>query len=120
MTQTHTPNGFASLFSQMVAEASMDLPPLMQKGDSELLRAAFVTAIDAFWGNYISLLPGNVQEEYQNVCDGEETKQILAWFAKNADFEHNKEQAIRARNILEEINGKLPALLKQEYAALHS
>lgn len=120
MPYDFSPAGFPQVFSAMVADAAMMLPPLTREGDDEFLLAMMQRAIMTFWEEYREGLPKDVVEEVAQAFDADDGQKVEQWFLRYANFQEDPEAAGLATVILDDLAEKLPALLKQEYDAFHS
>jgi succinate dehydrogenase flavin-adding protein (antitoxin of CptAB toxin-antitoxin module) len=114
-----TPDGFPTVFSALVAEASMTLPPLVQEGDSQFLVLMLGKTADTFWKEYVSGMSDEALREMQNALQQESPDQLFQWFAEYADFENNPEARGLATAIVESMREDLPALIQEDYRTYH-
>lgn len=115
MQQTSlSPADFPLSFSRMVAEAAMTLPPLTRPQDSAFLLRMTEVVIDAFWQNYVNHFSPEVRSAFISACN-EGPAQYLSWMSEYADFKSNRSACDIGSEILEEIAGKLPAIMQHEY-----
>lgn len=112
MNTKYSPTRFPLVFSEMISEAVVDLPAPQ---DATFLREAAGLAMDAFWHNYVFLQPVDAQQEYYDAAEKEDTKLLVSWFKKHANFAENAEAEERGSRILEELAAKLPAVLSEMY-----
>ncbi|GEM_PF-4579207 len=115
-----SPTGFPAIFTTMIAEATMELPPLTQEGDSEFLQAMQVLVTQTFWTEYFAGLSAEANAERETIVASQDVDAFIQWFADYADFEGNPECRGLAQAIIEEMKIELPALMKEKYDAVHS
>jgi len=116
---TYTPAD-PQTFSRLVAEAAMELPPLTHANDSDFLRVALLQVIEAFWENYVFLLPQEAQAEFDRLIEADDGEKLMAWYHTHANFAEDPAAAERGSKVLEDIALKLPSLMKEQYASLSS
>lgn len=108
-----------SPFSELVAEASMQLPPLTRPQDMAFLDRMTEVTIDAFWQNYVAALPEDVQEEFHRVAiqavEEEEGEALGAWFEQHANFDGDPEAQRIASEVMADLRIKLPGVFQKEY-----
>lgn len=120
MKREFTATGFPLIISDLVATASMDLPPLVNEGDSDFLRAMAGKAINLFWSEYLEALPEGLKTELVDAMKSENNETILDWFGRYANFEEDPNARALAEIILGEMAAELPRLMKEDYHAFRS
>lgn len=115
-----TPDGTAHPLSEIIAEGTVTLPGDMTRPqDPAFLQRMTEVLIDAFWQNYVASLPADVQDQFHAAAtkaieeeDGEDLRQ---WYITHADFEGNSDLHAIAENVLQELHGKFPSVMREEY-----
>ena len=115
MTRDFSATGFPLNFSQLIAEASMSLPPLTRPEDGDFLRAMAGKAINTFWSEYVDALPQELRADLGVAMEKGENAAVLEWFSQYADFENDAGARQLANLIFDEIALQLPSLIKKEY-----
>jgi hypothetical protein len=119
MTYTHyIHRGFPGVLTEMIAEASMELPPLTHPTDAAFLRTVLVLCTSAFWENYISTCTAKAQEEWSNITEAEDESAAVTWTRTYADFVNDADAFSRADMVLEDLGMRLPELMKEAYSEL--
>lgn len=120
MMYDFTPEGFPKNFSEVVARASMVLPPLTKSDDGEFLLGMAAKAMNAFWTEYVGVLPYEVQSELLIGLEKKDQDAVLDWYVRFANFPEDDNARELATVILDELSEALPALIKEEYADFHN
>lgn len=119
MTYDFTPTGFVLIFSEMIARASMVLPPMAQNDDGEFMLAMAGKAMNAFWTEYVGALPYEIQTELLLALEKKDQDATLNWYVSYANFAEDAESRELATVILDELTESMPSIMKQEYADFH-
>lgn len=115
-TDTHyMSRGFPNVISEMIAEASMNLPPLDKPGDMEFIKFVTGEVIRAFWSNYTATCGTVAQEEFSKITESQDRTGLALWMSKHAHFTKDKDAAQRADMVLEDLAMRLPEILKEEF-----
>lgn len=113
-------DGFPTIFTSLIAEATMELPPLVQEGESEFLQAMQVLVMQTFWTEYFAGLSAEANAEREKIVASQDVDAFIQWFSDYADFEGNPECRGLAQAIIEEMKSELPSLIREKYDAYHS
>lgn len=116
MTYNFSAVGFPQTFSDMVAKASMLLPPLTAADDGDFVSAMAGKAINTFWAEYMGALPHAVQSELLIAIEKKDQDAVLDWYVRFANFPEDETARELATVILDELAEALPSLIKEEYA----
>lgn len=107
--------GFPSMFTSIVAEAVMQLPPLTQPEHFAFLEEMQAMVVEGFWSNYVASCPQNIQKELVDALEHKNVEASEQWFETYAAFKTDSNAAARAEKALNEIAAALPALMKEVY-----
>lgn len=107
--------GFPTIFSSLLAEATMELSPLVREGDSEFLQAMQVLVMQTFWTEYFAGLSAEANAKREKIVAAQDVDAFIQWFSDYADFEGNPECRGLAQAILEEMKIELPSLMREKY-----
>lgn len=89
MEHTLTADGLIQSIIRIVAEASMELPPLVHASDAEFLRKQTCKAISLFWEQYLSELSPEAKAAWKSASYENEIGSIAEWVLANADLGSN-------------------------------
>lgn len=106
--------GFPGMFTSLVAEAAMELPPLTRDEDRAFLQQMTMYVMEIFWANYANMCDEFAQEEFSTAQKTTETSE--AWLKKYADFRNDLVAAKKAEAVLADLARTLPAAVQLEYA----
>lgn len=112
--------GFPLVFSDMVAKATMLLPPLTNTDDGEFVLAMAGKVMNTFWAEYVGALPYQVQSELLLAIEQKDQDAVLDWYVRFANFPEDENARELATVILDELSEKLPTLMKEEYTNFHT
>jgi hypothetical protein len=119
-TSMFSPSGFPFTFSEMVADAAMELPEFTKKGDSTFLRESTYLLMVAFWNNYLLLLPEEARDAYEKAVENGSSEDFLTWHKTYANFKEDPAAEERGRNVLQDLATRLPEALKKDYEDYHN
>ncbi len=119
-THLYTPIGLPETLSRMVAEATMEMPVMQQPDGAEFIRSVYLEVTEAFWRNYLVMLPLEARQAYRDAFDKDDQTKVEAWFRSYANFEQDEEAEARGAKVLEDIALKLPAIVREEFEQLLS
>lgn len=115
MNTSRTSAGFPAMFTNLVAEAAMKLPPLTKPEQFEFLKEVQGLVIEGFWERYVAAYPQEVQAEIHKALKDEDFPAVQAWHAKYANFAADPSAAKKADLILDEIAANLESTIKESY-----
>jgi hypothetical protein len=115
MSTTRVSAGFPAMFTNLVAEAAMKLPPLTKPEHFEFLKEILATTIESFWANYAASFPEDVRAQITDAVKNEDMDAVQKWHDTYANFGEDKAAAERAEKVLDEIAANLSSLLKDAY-----
>jgi hypothetical protein len=115
MTTSRTSAGFPAMFTNVVAEAAMKLPPLTKPEHFEFLKEVQGIVIEGFWERYVAAYPQDVQAEIHTALKNEDFPAVQKWHEKHANFSADPSAAKKADLILDEIAANLESTIKEAY-----
>lgn len=107
--------GLPLIFSTIVAESAMHLPPMTRPQDTAFILRMTEVLIDAFWQNYVAELPTKAYDDLVKAEKEESGEKAKQWSMTYANFADDAEAQKRAEKILDELRGKFPRVLQAEY-----
>lgn len=111
-----------SSFGEVVAEATMSLPPMTRPEDTAFLRVMTEVTIDAFWQLFIRKCgPEAIQafyaaEEKALAPEHPDGLPLVEWFEQHANFGSDATADVRAAEVMQKLRSKLPAIFEREYS----
>ncbi|MBI3336161.1 hypothetical protein HYZ98_01170 [Candidatus Peregrinibacteria bacterium] len=108
-------------FGEIVAEATMHLPPMTRPQDTAFLRAMTEVTIDGFWQLFIAKCAPEAIAAFHAAEDkafAEETADavpLVEWFETHANFGIDAAADTKATEVMQELRGKLPVIFENEY-----
>ncbi len=98
----------------------MEMPVMQQPDGAEFIRSVYLEVTEAFWRNYLVMLPLEARQAYRDAFDKDDQTKVEAWFRSYANFEQDEEAEARGAKVLEDIALKLPAIVREEFEQLLS
>ena len=108
-------------FGEVVAEATMNLPPMTRPQDTAFLRAMTEVTIDAFWQLFIAKCSPEAITAFHAAEDKALTEEnadaipLVEWFEQYANFGVDAGADAKAADVMQELRAKLPAIFQSEY-----
>lgn len=116
MNTSRLAKGYPHMLTSIVAEAAMQLPPIVEEKQFDFLRTIFTQVQIIFFMNLVSTLEYGTQQEVQGILERNDAKEMDEWVAKNVDLT-NPEIAKKAEIVLDDLAEKLPGIMKESYDA---
>ena len=114
-TQTLPPVDILSSLNQMIAEAAMQLPPLIHAQDEAFIQGMQQATADAFWIRYLSELSEEAQKNFQKAMEQGTALAMQDWLTTYANFKEDQIANERARNVLDGMKQDLLDIVKTQY-----
>ena len=111
----YSPRNFPDTFSQLVAEATATLPPLIKPEHEDMLLIAAEDTIGMFWNQYVDTLPAEGKQAFLKAAEDESGKELYDWNFTYANFPEDDEAEKRGQKVLADLAEQLPAMLKLMY-----
>jgi hypothetical protein len=117
MANTRLAAGYPSMFTSIVAEAAMHLPPLTKPVQLDFLRVINQQLMQIFLANFAATCSQKSQDELAKAMESGDQDAQEQWIATNLNFDQDADAASRAEGVLDELATKLPGTIKTEYDA---
>jgi len=111
----YSPLNFPDTFSQLVAESTATLPPLIKPEHEDMLLIAMEDAMNMFWNQYIDLLPAEGKQSFLKAIEDETGQALVDWNYKHANFPEDEEAEARGEKVLADLAVEVPKILKLMY-----
>ncbi len=114
VTQTISPDLLSDI-ACVIAEASMELPPLVNAYDADFLRKMTSKAMGIFFDRYSTLVGGSARSEWLNAAQNNDLDALADWVDAYADLELDAVARERALKALAEVKVELVKSIKDDY-----
>lgn len=111
----YSPLNFPDTFSQLVAESTASLPPLIKAEHEDMLLIATEDVMSMFWDQYIDLLPAEGKQSFLKAIGDETGQALVDWNYAYANFPEDAQAEARGEKVLAYLAIEVPKILKLMY-----